>query len=263
MSLCKLFRAAVVLPAILLLCACPQVDPVNPGGPDGPDGPDTPENPDTPAGEYFRLKQYNYETGRHELDPPELIVLGPMGDDFAAMMVETNIDDWSVTSSEPWCKAEAYSGMLSIMAEQYGTGNQQLYPRSCEVRIKAGKVYDSVITVAQESSRYPLIYTPGNWSEYTLPSSGAPLDIYIIATAYDWQIRNPHDWITAEKINRTTLRVAAIPGETQQKRSGEIIVFSVADAEPKPLRYCTITLTEGDPDLTGEGYGYGNNLGWD
>ena len=242
----------------LLLCACPEVEPITPEIPDEPENPDPPV---TPEEKYFRLKRYNFNTGFYDLEPPTLFVFDHTGQDFVSLMVETNVDDWTVTSTEPWCKPVKGGGMLAMSADPYGSAHDQLYPRSCEVRIKAGNVYEGVIKVGQESC--PFIYTPRYKYEYFLPASGASLDIFVVTSLYDWQIKNENAWLKAEKINRTTLRVSSVPDASAQKRSGEIVLFSVGDSEPHYSRRWTLKLTEGDPDLTGEGYEYGNNLGWD
>lgn len=252
--------AALILGG-LLLCACPvKVDPPGPDGPGGPDGPETPGNPDQP---FFKIKAYNYESGNHDLDPPELFVFDRKGDTFSSLLVETNIDDWSVSSSESWCNARRESYWVAISAEPYETSTGFLYPRSCEVRIKAGTVYDKVIKIAQESR--PFIHTIRNQGEYLLPPSGSPIDVYIITSLYDWQIQNNNEWLKTEKVDRTTLRVRTVPNGSQEKRSGEVRLFSIADKEPNPatLAVCYLKFTEGDPDLTGEDYHYGDGINWD
>ena len=257
----RILHTVALFLGALLLCACPEVDTA---GPDGPDGPDEPAGPETPTGDYFRLKAYNIETGNHDLDPPELFIFDRKGDTFTALMAETNIVDWTVTSSESWCNARRESYWVAISAEPYeAESGQYLYPRSCEVRIKAGTIYDKVIRIAQESR--PFIHTLRYQSEYQVPPSGASIDVYIITSLYDWQIQNGNEWLKAEKVNRTTLRVSTTPNGSREKRTGDITLFSIADKVPNPasLAVCYIRFTEGDPDLTGDDYDYGDNLDWD
>ena len=83
-------------------------------------------------------------------------------------------------------------------------------------------------------------------------------------------MKSDSDWFTAEQPDRMTLRVRATPkqeGDTQI-RNGSVTLYSAAWAE-EDLEYIywsqivKLYFSDGDPDLSGEDYEYGDKQDWD
>ena len=109
-----------------------------------------------------------------------------------------------------------------------------------------------------------LYSAPNMQREYTLPSSGAPVDITVITNLVDWTVKNDTEWIITEKLNRYTLRVHAVPSVTSGPREGKITLLSIANGQaPSHDTPWDITLKEGAPDVAGDDYSYNEGLGWD
>ena len=83
-------------------------------------------------------------------------------------------------------------------------------------------------------------------------------------------MRNNSDWFTVEQPDRMTLRVRATPkqdGDTQI-RNGSVTLYSAAWSEEDLEtiywnKTVKINFSDGDPDLSGEDYDYGDNKNWD
>ena len=188
------------------------------------------------------------------------------------IIVETNVttdpNSWSVTSSEPWCYPTAVSypsNAIMLSGEVYGK-NDPLWPRTCELHVIIPGFYDGTFKVVQESLTFiELAGEPAE--EYILSPSGATTEFFIHTNLYDWKIENGNDWIKAEKADAMTLRVSAIPRTTAASsiRKGTIHLYSAALSERPATAGDVITLNfkEGDPDFSGEDYGYGDSHGWD
>ena len=187
------------------------------------------------------------------------------------LKVETNAtadpSAWSVTCSEPWCftTAGGYPVSISLSAEAYGK-NDPLFPRTCELRIAIPGLYNGTFKVAQESVTF-IELAGGVAEEYVLSPSGAAKEFTIHTNLYEWKVENGNDWIKAEKVDAMTLRVSAVP-RTQASsaaRKGTIHLYSAALSQRPSTAgdFITLNFKEGDPDVSGEDYGYGEGHGWD
>ena len=248
----QLLKALALFAAIAFVAGC---DPV---------GPDNPDNPDNPAGDYFKLVSI-YDSSK---DAETLYIAGnAMG--HYSMVVNTNLasDQYSATSSADWCKPVFEGGLLTINYEQYGGDHDKLKVRVAEVRVKAGSLYDKTFTIAQQSKITSLATINGQL-EFALSPAGTPQDIYISTNLWDWQIENQTDWVVAEHVDRGTLRVSAKPkaDDDNTSRSGMIYLYSVTyKSFSSDMDYDTykIYFHDGEPELTGDGYGYGDHTDWD
>ena len=218
---------------------------------------------------YLRILSDNTEN-------PSVIVLDRdgWGDTAASLKIETNaktnVSDWEVSCSEDWCHAVINSNAgatvyIMLSADEYGTSSDLLWPRSCEVRIRIPGLYSGSVKVAQESKTY-IETTDANLVKFKLSPAGAVREIPIYTNLYDWQIENGNDWVKAEKADRMTLRLSVVPrtGSAGGAREGTIYLYSASAAErPRSGAVLTLVFQEGDPDVSGEDYGYGQGLGWD
>jgi hypothetical protein len=187
------------------------------------------------------------------------------------LKVETNAaadpSTWSVTCSEPWCFATAggYPVSISLSAEAYGK-NDPLWPRTCELSVVIPGLYNGTFKVVQESVTF-IELAGGVAEEYILSPSGAAKEFTIHTNLYEWKVENGSDWIKAEKVDAMTFRVSAIP-RTQASsaaRNGTIHLYSAALSHRPSTAgdFITLNFKEGDPDVSGEDYGYGESHGWD
>lgn len=183
--------------------------------------------------------------------------------------VETNTatdpNTWSVTCSEPWCYVTTAADGIYLSGETYGK-NDPLWPRTCELRIAIPGLYNGTFKVVQESLTF-IELAGGLAEEYILSPSGAVTEFIIHTNLYDWKIENGNDWIKAEKADAMTLRVSAVPSSqaSSTARKGTIHLYSAALSERPSTAGDVLTLNfkEGDPDVSGEDYGYGESHGWD
>lgn len=261
--------SAVMLILLVAFCAadCKKVapdTPDNPNTPENPDTPDTPDNPDNPEADYFRLVTI-YDSSK-EPDKLNIFSYGPVE---YSLVAQTNLkaDKLSIVSDADWCKCSYEGNILKIKLSQYGEENEVLQPRSCKVEVKAGTVYHGSFNFVQQSQQIRLgTFTYRN--RFNLPANGEPLYISINTNLWDWQIRNENDWITAEHVDRLTLKVAAKPrsGEQDEKRDGKIYLYSISeksfDIYTEASAY-QLYFFDSDPAINGDGYDYGDHTDWD
>ena len=143
----KILKAAALALGALMLCGCGEK--IDPDGPGGDSGNDKDKN-------YFRL-MINLSTpvpDNHE-------VVFNSGADGTNFIVETDQSDWSISSDAAWCKVEktdetpSMKATAVIIVDDYDVrdaeGNyHNLAARVCNVRVKAGKIYDKTIRVVQQ-----------------------------------------------------------------------------------------------------------------
>ena len=216
-----------------------------------------------PAQDYFTLKTLS---GKET----DLVLMSREGGQ-TSLMFNTSLQsgEWNLEVEEAdWCKVYLDGSLIRMEAEPYGEKYEYLYPRTCKATIKSSKLPDVSFTLAQES--YQILRTLNYISSYTLSPSGAPLDVFIYTNYYQWKVRNNSDWFTVEQPDRMTLRVRATPkqeGDTQV-RTGSVTLYSAAWSEEDLEtiywnKTVKINFSDGDPDLSGEDYNYGDNKNWD
>lgn len=244
----------LALPLMLALCACPQINPDNPDNPDGPDKPSDSFFNLTKAdgGEVSATLVFDYQGG------------GSVDN----LKVETNVDGWSAESDADWCSVATDASGIRFNIQQFGEAGSQIYPRTCQVHIKAKDVFDRTLTIGQESDGKYLYTVPGNESTMPgfvvwihVPSSGAPVDLMVLTNLVDWAVTNENAWLKAEKIDRTTLRLSIVPSDTENGRYGEITLESI-DNQAGAAPFWKINLIESNVGGTGDDYSYGDVIEW-
>ncbi len=257
--------AICILAALITFAGgCKKIKPEqdNPGGQDNPENPVTPDNP--PVGDYFSLVSI-YDSNKEA----DTFYISGYEAGHHSILVKTNMqaDRIVLTSDASWCTPTYDGDMLRINFEQFGEKYEILQPRVCTVDVKAQEVYHNTITLVQQSHHLKL-GTFNYQNNFYLPASGDAIDIKIDTNLWDWQIENSTGWITAEHIDRNTLRVAATPktGGSSEKRSGMIYLYSITekvfDTYTEGSAY-RLYLYDADPQISGDGYGYGDHIDWD
>ena len=254
---------AAILIALWPACNPPQQDPENPGtevvDPENP-------NPQDPPAEYY----FKMVSGYNQAEVPDTPVFNHRGGGvFYLIDVESNVEGWTAKGGADWCSINAYAGgkkgQINLYVHPYQvSGIAYPYPRTCTMTIQAPGVFDKTLVIGQESESTYLYTAPNQQTQYTLPASGATVDIPVLTNLVDWKIINETGWIKAEKINRITLRVSVVPANTPQPRSGKITLMSIANGQVGS--YDTpweINFTEGEPDVSGDDYDYGDGIEWD
>lgn len=235
----------------------PYVGPETPPSPP-PVTPVTPPDPDP----YFRI------VASDDSDVPASLVFNYHGDGrYYSIKYETNMDTWTATSDADWCRTKVdypSQGWLHFEVDTYTEDFVELYPRFCHVKIKAPDVLDRTLTVGQECRRTFLYTLPNDRHDYKLAPSGASMDLTVACNLVDWDIQNKTDWIVAEKINRTCLRVKVSPSDSPQPRKGSISLVSIANgASGNENIEWVLNFSETDPGVSGDDYNYGNGVDWD
>ena len=196
-------------------------------------------------------------------DVPQTLVFDYQGaGPFVQLKVETELKGWTVDCDAPWCTVVADAIGIRFNVQPYQGESKQLFPRTCKVHIQAGAEYENTLTLGQESEEKFLYTVPGkNWSAISLPAAGAPVEVLVVSNLVDWTIRNVDGWVKADKIDRTTLRLSVIPSETEHKRTGQIVLESVAnEVQSGSGPAWTLYLREEDAGGTSDDYTYGDNL---
>lgn len=271
----RLLSALIIAGAILCGNGCGEISPVpapdtpeNPDKPDTPDNPDNPDNPETPenpTSDYFRLVTLSDNT-----KDAESTLISDFNAGKHTLVAKTNLsaDKWSASSDAEWCTPTKDGDLLVISYTQYGEKNDMVQPRSCKVKVKAGSVFSTELTIVQNSGRKQLsVYGSPSPTFYISPS-GTPMEFIITTNQWDWKIENTSDWLTAEHVDRMTLRVKATPKQDSNaaKRKATIYLYSSVyksfDNYVQGESY-RMTFYDADADFSGEDYNYGENQNWD
>lgn len=146
-------------------------------------------------------------------------------------VVDTNIEDWTATSSESWCKPVTGSTELLLQIEAYDArddNGQYQYdpPRTCTVTVKAGQTRDLVVS----------------------------------SNAYRWVPTTDASWLKVECVDNATLRLisAARSDSDTQPRSAVVKVY----VETDQLNYETFTVLDAPASVEGNDFGYGDHTDW-
>jgi len=249
-----LLLAATVLVSAICLGSCEKpavVDPTNTDNPGG--GTDDPSNPggDTPSSKpYFKGEI-----------PSELVFARVSVE--AVILVETNIKDWTATSDASWCHATVGPYALTISVddneENLSSHDYSVQPRSCTVTVKAGTVLNKTITVYQEA--LTIISTGLYGATVYLSPAGETKEMYITSNCYNWTVKSSASWLKAVRVDNNTLRLVSSPRPDTETalRTAEVEMISEYDMNVGE----TFTVSDSDPLISGDDYGYGDHTGWD
>ena len=249
-----------LLPALLLLLlsGCGKAPKPSPD-------PGTDPTP-TPSGPYFRADLPDERVSN--VDP-----------DIAIWPVETDIKDWTATSSETWCRTTTSATELRLDIDEYKVRNaydngwEYAQPRTCTVTVKAGTVFSKTIRIVQQtytiitfpqqslSSRYDWIQDGPEGMAVLLSSDGDTRDVMVSSNSWRWVPETDAGWLKAEYVNGSTLRLtstARAQSETAS-RSTQVKVYD----QNNLLQYSTFTVKDAPANVGGEDFDYGDHTGWD
>ena len=240
MTLKRLINAAVLALGTILFCACPEVNPV---------GPDEPIGPDTPTGDYFKL-MINLSTEVPD-DYEVVFNTDATGTNF---IVETNQNDWSISSDAPWCTVQRNEATQSekatavILVSDYDVRDENgfvhnLPVRECNVRVTAGTLYDKTIRVVQQGVVYFNVTEDFIWDQslfsYVLEmsSAGEEKDAYILTNCYKWIPTTDASWLTVSRKDQVTLHLVSKPAATGEGIRSARVTLTDANDDSKSITF--------------------------
>ena len=200
----RCLRAVLYAALLLSLAACDKTPKPNPA----PD----PEPP-APVGPYFKA------------DLPDECVIN-MDQGAVAWKVETNITDWTVSSSETWCKATPKADQIWLEVENYDARDENGFeaydpPRICTVTVQAGTVFNKTIKLVQQthtiidfpqrtySMNYDWILDEPSGMVVLLSADGQTRELVVQSNAYRWIPTTEASWLKVECLNNSTLKLTS------------------------------------------------------
>jgi len=194
--------------------------------------------------------------------PDEYVVNSDPG--AISWAVSTNIETWTATSSEGWCKPEVSNSTLLLRIDDYDPKTENgayIYdpPRVCTIEVKAGNVYSKTFKLVQQC-RIGFDF-PYLTSAVTIPPTGGVVDVVVRTNAYKWTARTEASWLKLECVDAYTLRITSTPRSEQSDeiREARVLVYPVSD-ETDPS---WITVKDSQPTVGGSDWGYGDHTNWD
>ena len=236
----SLFRLLGLLSLALLLGACHKTPPVEP---------------------YFDIHLYSPSS---QVAIPDELVL-PCEETLIYIEVNSTLsdDDWTITSSEPWCQITKGGDLWDLRCAFYT--DEALEPRTCTVRIDAGTLYRGSFKVIQQGKVF--FYLPETVGAVELSSTGETLDRYVHTNAYKWEVECNSDWLSVSQKDARTLTLTAQPRPdgAQALRKATVkmedVCFDMYGAT-KPSTSFSFDVTDTDPTVDAGGYYYGDHIDW-
>ena len=193
---------------------------------------------------------------------------------YTNFILYTNIDDFSITCSESWCTAQVQNlaiedrKQLIINTAEYDvrTANDAYVydpPRMATVHITGGGVFDRTITIVQNTNvaiTTPLLPNLGFGCVLSMSADGETSEVFVEANCYSWKATTDASWITLSKKDHTTLVVTIAARTDDAPRSATVTI--VNESDERNNRH-TFTVADKDAVLTGNDYGYGDDIDWD
>ena len=191
-------------------------------------------------------------------------------------VMDTNIENFEVTSSEPWCKAEVApipnsdKKQLKLETESYEKKDaldQWLteMPRIATVQVKGGNAFSHTIKVVQNSHIYFYIATshyPFVNGSLEMSPTGDAKEVMVETNCYSWTPKAVDaDWLTVKRIDSYTLSVTSSARDVNDNTLRNAQVYIENDSDP--YNNITINVRDADSGIHGEDYQYDNNTGWD
>lgn len=191
-------------------------------------------------------------------------------------VLNTNIDQFQVTSSEAWCTAKVTDipnatdkKQLFIEVADYQKKDSQGYyvnelPRKATITVTGGTVFSHTITIVQNSHIYFTIRTflyPFVNGSLVLSPEGETKEVMIDTNCYSWTPKTEADWLTVKCIDNSTLSVTSKARDANDNtlRTGSVYI----ECDSDPYINITINVRDADSGIQGEDYGYDNPTGWD
>lgn len=192
-------------------------------------------------------------------------------------IVQTDQRDWSISSDADWCKVEKTEGTVSmaatavILVDDYDVRDENGYyhnlaARECNVRVRAGSIYDKTIHVVQQGRVYFNYTEDFAWNldlfSYVLEMSaaGEEKDAYIVTNCYKWVPASDASWLTVSRKDQVTLHLVSQPAAAGEgPRSARVTITDSNDESQST----TFTVMDKQGQLSGTDYGYEDATVWD
>lgn len=191
-------------------------------------------------------------------------------------VLDTNIDQFQVTSSEEWCTAEVTdipnstnNKQLFIEVGDYQKKDAQGYyvnelPRKATVTVTGGTVFSHTITIVQNSHIYFTIRTflyPFVNGSLVLSPDGETREVMIDTNCYSWTPKTEADWLTVKCIDNSTLSVTSKARDANDNtlRTGSVYI----ECDSDPYINISINVRDADSGIQGEDYDYDKPTEWD
>jgi hypothetical protein len=263
MEIIKLLKAVMLTLGALMLCACSET--IDPGGNGNDPGKEEEKN-------YFRL-MINLSTpvpDNHEV----VFNSDATGTNF---IVQTDQSDWSISSDADWCKVEKTDETPStvatavILVSDYDIRDEEGYfknlaARVCNVRVKAGNIYDKTIRVVQQGRVYFNYTEDFAWNQslfsYVLEMSaaGEEKDAFIVTNCYKWVPTTDATWLTVSRKDQVTLHLVSQPAaDGADLRRAKVTITDSNDE----TQSTTFTVMDKGGLLSGYDYDYEDTTPWD
>lgn len=256
----KLTIFSLLIASLVAIASC--------GGDDDNPKPPTPVAPDDPG--------TTDPQGRYcKADIPEEVVFNYEAA-ATTFVMETNIDDFQVKASEPWCTAEVTAipnstnkKLLKIDVGDYQKMDDQGFyinelPRKATVTVNGGSAFSRTITIVQNSHIYMDVRT--NKSPFVdgcleLSPEGETKEIMIETNCYSWTPYTEAEWLAVKRVDSYTLSVTSKPRPDSDvtRREGHVHIENDSD----PNNHLSIAVRDAEPNIHGEDYGYDEPTGWD
>ncbi len=249
----KALLALLFLPLLTMGCGDdgPEIEPENPGTENpgnGNTGNDEPDEPDEPSAPIL------------EVDFPDEVVFDNQAHNYE-VSVRGNIDDWTVTSTEDWCRTvPGPYGFDLILDDIYDESHTyRIMPRKATVTVSAAGKTWRTISVVQEAVTNIFV----SYYNIKMPPAGGVTELPVETNCYSWYVDdlgNKPDWVTVTRVDQTTVRI-----ETKARAAGE--------TEPRTARFqlratsnscsTTIGIVDDDARIDSEEFHYGEGGDWD
>lgn len=181
--------------------------------------------------------------------------------------VDTDVPNWTVTSDQAWCQAQAVENGLLILVDSYeekdADGNYvYLQPRVCNLSVNAGTVFSKTFKVVQESHlSLDLPEGQNGILSVELSPDGGTREVIVRCNSYVWTASSEAAWLKLERKDNATLLVtsSARGGNETAQRSAQVKVYTPSDTQ----LYWIFTVSDTPTSYGGEDLGYGDHTGWD
>ena len=141
-----------------------------------------------------------------------------------------------------------------------------LAARECNVRVRAGSIYDKTIHVVQQGRVYFNYTEDFAWNldlfSYVLEMSaaGEEKDAYIVTNCYKWVPASDASWLTVSRKDQVTLHLVSQPAAAGEgPRSARVTITGSNDESQST----TFTVMDKQGQLSGTDYGYEDTTVWD
>lgn len=191
-----------------------------------------------------------------------------------SFLMTTNIEEFTVTSTEPWCTAYVENGssddkkrlVISVTSYEKADGEgfyENELPRQATVRVAGGNVFDRSILIVQNSHIYMLVNDAYGFVDGCLELSpeGETKEVSIETNCYSWTPYTDAEWLTVRRKDGNTVVVTSRARSADDTNRREAVVKIVNDADE--YNNVQFTVRDAQADIHGEDYGYDSPTGWD